>query len=73
MYNDNHNDIYDNDNNNNNNNNSNNNKNQFDLSLFNVKSDDWRSRAYLKKAIVNIKTSVTSNKLMTFRGKIPLH
>ena len=42
-------------------------------SLFNVKSDDWRSRAYLKKAIVNIKTYVTSNKLMTFRGKIPLH
>ena len=39
MYNDNHNDIYDN-NNNNNNNNINNNRNQFDLSLSNVKYDD---------------------------------
>ena len=34
MYNDNHNDIYD------NNNNINNNRNQFDLSLSNVKYDD---------------------------------
>ena len=46
MYNDNHNDIYD---------NNNNNKNQFDLSLSNVKSDDWSNCACLKKAIVNIR------------------
>ena len=44
MYNDNHNDIYDNNNNNDdddNNNNNNNNNNKFDLRLSNVKSDDW--------------------------------
>ena len=40
MYNDNHNDIYDNGNNSN--------RNQFDLSLSNVKSDDW-SNCMLEK------------------------
>ena len=48
MYSDNHNDIYD-------NNNHNNNRNQFDLSLSNVKYDDWSNCACLKKTIVNIR------------------
>ena len=51
------------------------NKNQLDLSLSNVKSDDWwlewlRRRKQEEKAIVNIrKTSVTLNELITFKEK----
>ena len=42
MYNDNHNNIYDDDDNNDN-------RNQFNLSLSNVKSDDWSNCTCLKK------------------------
>ena len=31
------------------------NRNQFDLSISNVKSDDWSNYAFLKKVIVNIR------------------
>ena len=60
MYNDNHNDIYD---------NNISNKNQLDLSLSNVKSDDWWLE-WLRRKKINIrKTSVTLNELMTFKKK----
>ena len=62
MYNDNHNDIYD--------NNNISNKDQLDLSLSNVKSDDWWLEWLRKKAMVNIrKTSATLNELMAFKEK----
>ena len=60
MYNDNHNDIYD---------NNISNKNQLDLSLSNVKSDDWWLE-WLRRKKINIrKTSVTLNELMTLKEK----
>ena len=62
IYNDNHNDIYD--------NNNTSNKNQLDLSLSNVKSDDWWLEWLKKKAMVNIrKTSFTLNELVAFKEK----
>ena len=61
IYNDNHNDIYD--------NNNTSNKNQLDLSLSNVKSDDWWLE-WLRRKKINIrKTSVTLNELMTLKEK----
>ena len=61
MYNENHNDIYD--------NNNISNKNQLDLSLPNVKPDDWWLE-WLKRKKINIrKTSVILNELMTFKKK----
>ena len=61
MYHENHNDIYD--------NNNISNKNQLDLSLSNVKPDDWWLE-WLKRKKINIrKTSVTLNELMTFKKK----
>ena len=62
MYNENHNNIYD---------NNISNKNQLDLSLSNVKSDDWWLEWLRKrKAMVNIrKTSVTLNELVLFKEK----
>ena len=61
MYNENHNDIYD--------NNNISNKNQLDLSLSNVKPDDWWLEWLKRKKINIMKTSVTSNELMMFKKK----
>ena len=60
MYNENHNNIYD---------NNISNKNQLDLSLSNVKSDDWWLE-WLRRKKINIrKTSVTLNELMALKEK----
>ena len=46
------------------------NKDQLDLSLSNVKSDDWWLEWLKKKAMVNIrKTSFTLNELVAFKKK----
>ena len=46
------------------------NKDQLDLSLSNVKSDDWWLEWLKKKAMVNIrKTSFTLNELVAFKEK----